>query len=86
MCVCVCEYSALTNLNFIAKILEQKLRNSYYLEEFVQGERNYLELERDMKVISSCTRSVIDGLFLRSFPANEEKNVIKKSQECNELW
>lgn len=79
-------YPAITNHNFIAKTWNNKLKNLYYLEEFVQGERNYLEQETDMKVISSCTRSVIDGLLLKSFPANEEKNVIKKSQECNELW
>lgn len=56
----------------------------YYLEEFVQGERNYLERETDMKVISSCTCSVIDGLFWR-VSCKSRKSVIKKSQEYNEL-
>lgn len=59
-------------LQYLITISQQKLgttslKKLYYLEEFVQGERNYLEQETDMKVISSCTCSVIDGLLLKSF-------------------
>jgi hypothetical protein len=38
-----------------------------------------------MKVISSSTGSVIDGLLLKSFLQVKKKSVIKKSQEYNEF-
>ena len=71
MCVCMCPNT--TSHNFTGKTWNNKLKNLCYLEKFLQGKRNYLEQETDMKVISSCTGSVNDNLLLKSFPANQEK-------------
>lgn len=56
-----------TQLQYHSKSLEEAEKKLCYLEEFVQTERNYLEQETDVKVISSCTCSVIDDLLLKSF-------------------
>lgn len=55
------------NHNIIAKAWKKLKKKLCYLEEFVQTERNYLEQETDVKVISSRTCSVIDDLLLKSF-------------------